>query len=101
MLVCAFSCATLHTRPRVQRAPGFPCALFDSRGTTIATARARRAARRRTHVGFTVIASEAKQSISPRKERMDCFVALLLAMTDLNRLPRIRHRRGEAAVDRD
>src|SRR4029078_283104 len=28
-----------------------------------------------------VIASEAKQSIAPRKERMDCFVALLLAMT--------------------
>src|SRR3981081_330773 len=29
----------------------------------------------------TVIASEAKQSIAPRKERMDCFVAALLAMT--------------------
>ena len=29
----------------------------------------------------TVIASEAKQSIGPRKERMDCFVASLLAMT--------------------
>jgi hypothetical protein len=28
-----------------------------------------------------VIASEAKQSISPSKERMDCFVASLLAMT--------------------
>ena len=28
-----------------------------------------------------VIASEAKQSISPRKGRMDCFVASLLAMT--------------------
>ena len=28
-----------------------------------------------------VIASEAKQSIAPREERMDCFVALLLAMT--------------------
>src|ERR1700737_4113264 len=28
-----------------------------------------------------VIASEAKQSISPRIERMDCFVASLLAMT--------------------
>jgi hypothetical protein len=28
-----------------------------------------------------VIASEAKQSISPREERMDCFVASLLAMT--------------------
>jgi len=30
---------------------------------------------------FSVIASEAKQSISPRKGRMDCFVASLLAMT--------------------
>jgi hypothetical protein len=31
----------------------------------------------------TVIASEAKQSISPRKEKesVDCFVAALLAMT--------------------
>jgi hypothetical protein len=28
-----------------------------------------------------VIASEAKQSMPPRKERMDCFVASLLAMT--------------------
>ena len=32
-------------------------------------------------VAPAVIASEAKQSISPRKERMDCFVAPLLAMT--------------------
>ena len=30
-----------------------------------------------------VIASEAKQSILPRKERMDCFVAALLAMTNV------------------
>ena len=30
---------------------------------------------------FHVIASEAKQSIFPSKERMDCFVASLLAMT--------------------
>ncbi|THD56648.1 MAG: hypothetical protein E8A46_03335 [Bradyrhizobium sp.] len=30
---------------------------------------------------WLVIASEAKQSILPRKERMDCFVASLLAMT--------------------
>jgi uncharacterized membrane protein YeiH len=28
-----------------------------------------------------VIASAAKQSILPSKERMDCFVALLLAVT--------------------
>jgi hypothetical protein len=27
MLVCVFLC-TLHTRPRVQRAPGLPCALY-------------------------------------------------------------------------
>jgi hypothetical protein len=33
-----------------------------------------------------VIASEAKQSIVPRKERMDCFVASLLAMTANTRL---------------
>jgi hypothetical protein len=30
---------------------------------------------------LTVIASEAKQSISPRNGSMDCFVASLLAMT--------------------
>src|SRR3981189_3758991 len=29
---CAFLFALLHTRPRVQRAPGFPCALSSSRG---------------------------------------------------------------------
>jgi hypothetical protein len=28
-----------------------------------------------SHLEFNVIASEAKQSISPRKGRMDCFVA--------------------------
>jgi hypothetical protein len=38
-------------------------------------------------VMFAVIASEAKQSISPRKKgRMDCFVASLLAMTVSNRI---------------
>ena len=31
-----------------------------------------------------VIASGAKQSIAPRKERMDCFVAALLAMTSVH-----------------
>jgi hypothetical protein len=33
------------------------------------------------NVRLAVIASAAKQSISPRKGRMDCFVASLLAMT--------------------
>src|SRR3978361_630450 len=36
----------------------------------------------RANVACSVIASEAKQSILPRKERMDCFVASLLAMTE-------------------
>src|SRR6476646_9343962 len=32
MLVCAFLCAILHTRPRVQRAPGIPCSLCSFEG---------------------------------------------------------------------
>ena len=36
-------------------------------------------------VYLAVIASEAKQSIRPRQERMDCFVASLLAMTESGR----------------
>jgi hypothetical protein len=39
--------------------------------------------RENAEVYLAVIASEAKQSISPRDERMDCFVASLLAMTQL------------------
>jgi hypothetical protein len=31
--------------------------------------------------GLFVIASEAKQSISQQKRKLDCFVASLLAMT--------------------
>jgi hypothetical protein len=34
MLVCAFSLCAMHTRPRVQRAPGIPCALCSPGGTT-------------------------------------------------------------------
>ena len=40
---------SLHTRPRVQRAPGFPCALFYRGGETNRKARAVHAARTRTH----------------------------------------------------
>jgi hypothetical protein len=48
MLVCAFLCAFLHTRPRVQRAPGIPCSLF--KGECLCKPRANRAARRRSYV---------------------------------------------------
>src|SRR5258708_2914035 len=95
-------CAFLHARPRVQQAPGVPCALFRAKDSCMP--RAFRAARTQMYVGFTVITSEAKQSISPRKERMYCFVALLLAMTalnPLNRFARRRHPPVDAAVYRD
>src|SRR5712672_2456949 len=47
------------------------------------------------NVCLAVIASEAKQSISPRKGRMDCFVASLLATTALH-----LNRRGCLNFDR-
>ena len=34
MLVCALFKLRMHTRPRVTRAPGIPCALYFGRGTT-------------------------------------------------------------------
>src|ERR1700730_3264024 len=62
------SLCSLHTRPRVQRAPGFPCALCD-RGRKVSSRLGRIVPR---ECGFmflhklaTVIASEAKQSIAP------------------------------------
>jgi hypothetical protein len=42
---CACSLCTLHTRPRVQRAPGIPCSLIFSRDGIRAKLRAHRAAR--------------------------------------------------------
>jgi hypothetical protein len=35
----------------------------------------------RATLAFAVIASEAKQSMLPQTQRVDCFVASLLAMT--------------------
>jgi hypothetical protein len=68
-------------RPRVQRAPGIPCALLSIEGGKLIADLGRNAPRDRKGVS-SVIASEAKQSISPHEERMDCFVTLtLLAMT--------------------
>jgi hypothetical protein len=47
---CVFCFVHLHTRPRVQRAPGFPCALCFVEGRSSCTARAHRVATRRNHV---------------------------------------------------
>ena len=70
-----------HTRLRVHWAPGIPHALF---GAQVLARLGRSAPRELNACVETVIASAAKQSISPRKERMDCFAAL--AMTILETL---------------
>src|SRR5713226_6943469 len=52
MLVCAYCCAFWHTRPRVQSAPGFPCALcFEGEDKEFASLGRNRAARSRSHGG--------------------------------------------------
>ena len=62
---CAFFCALLHTRPRVQRAPGFPCALLlFSRATVPRKARAHRAAATRAHgLALLTVESEARSVV--------------------------------------
>jgi hypothetical protein len=74
---CAHFFYPLHMRPRVQRASGIPCALFSIEGEELQANLGRNAPRDREAVS-SVIASAAKQSIAPRKERMDCFAALAM-----------------------
>src|SRR4051794_20756709 len=57
-----------------------PRPLFFTRATKRKTSGAMRRENAKARLS-SVIASAAKQSISSREERMDCFVALLLAMT--------------------
>jgi len=84
---CAFSFVHLHTRPRVQRASGIPCSLIFE-GQRHANPGQNRAAGWRTHICCLtvefkchhVIASGAKQSISPSKERVDCFASLAMTL---------------------
>jgi hypothetical protein len=63
----------LHRGLRVRQAPGFPCASDIERANFLYNSGASR--REKAELYLVVIASEAKQSISPSKERMDCFVA--------------------------
>ena len=102
MLVCVFLCS-LHTRPRVQRAPGLPCALCFRRNEITATPRARLAPRE-CGVMFlqelaTVIASEAKQSISLAARRKNGL--LRFARNDAGRagpFREARHLRNQPAL---
>jgi hypothetical protein len=85
-----------HTRLRVHRAPGIPCALYFGRGETVFAPRAHRAARSRRRA---VIARSAatKQSILSLRGAMDCFAAL--AMTVPRRAPPYgRHRPRRRAI---
>ncbi len=68
MLVCVFYSHVLHTRPRVQRAPGFPCALV-SEDVNRRKARAHRAARMQrcicsTPIGCLQVESEPHSVIA-------------------------------------
>jgi len=83
---CALFCTILHARPRVQRAPGFPCALCSKRakGKTQTPGETRRGIAK---VCPAVIASAAKQSMAQQTRKLDCFAAL--AMTVLKYAPRL------------
>jgi hypothetical protein len=64
----------------VRLAPGIPHALyFWGEEFTHDSGASRRGIAKMCLDWNTVIASEAKHSIAPRKGRMDCFVASLLA----------------------
>jgi hypothetical protein len=60
----------------VRRAPGIPCALVVFEGKSMQHPGG--FASRERGLMFSVIASEAKQSISSQKERMDCFASLAM-----------------------
>src|SRR6266702_4896487 len=77
MLVCAYS-IPLHTRPRVQRAPGIPCALYLSRARGFLAKLGPIRPRDREVMfgtGATSLrgALATKQSILSLRGEMDCF----------------------------
>jgi hypothetical protein len=86
MLVCRHSCALWHMRPRVQRAPGIPCALsLQERDNEIGKTRANHAARTGTYVPSSLRANGSRECAPDDRLReaihlsacraMDCFVA--------------------------
>src|SRR5258708_10694417 len=80
---CAFYRTHCTRGYRAHRAPGIPCALcFEGAG--INEHLAQKACGEIVKSCLYVIASAAKQSISPSKERMDCFASL--AMTVLSEI---------------
>src|SRR5690349_4086312 len=100
MLVCVL--LFLHTRPRMQRASGIPCALWisgrDTFGQTSGGSRRENAEVRLMDTRHCE-RSEAIQK-SFRGNRLDCFVASLLAMTAASPSRRLRRLQPEARLDR-
>ena len=68
---CAFLCTLLHARPRVQRAPGFPCALWLMRAER-ADQTSRETCGEIAKLYPAVIASAAKQSMAQHTRKLDC-----------------------------
>ena len=65
---CAHFLVTLHTRPRVQRAPGLPCTSHARGGKRAGTTRARRAARTHWHIRLSrpdTISDDNHPELSP------------------------------------
>src|SRR6266568_5359285 len=85
MLVCIFVCAN-RTRDRgCSKHPVFPAPSISKRANEIANLGLH--APRECETVSTVIASEAKQSMSRHKERMDCFALLAMTAAVLSRQP--------------
>src|SRR3982074_413132 len=89
----------LHARPRVQQAPGIPCALDRAKNSPINSGAVCRGDAKACL--SSVIASEAKQSISQRKESMDCFAALTMTWTGRHPLNRHHPRMRVIQYSRD
>src|SRR5436190_12540617 len=70
----------LHTVLRAQSAPGFPCALSKGEEQRDCTNSGENASRERAHM-FPRHCERSEAIQLPRKRKLDCFVAPLLAMT--------------------
>src|SRR6266511_2683243 len=90
MLVCIFVCAN-RTRDRgCSKHPVFPAPSISKRANEIANLGLH--APRECETVSTVIASEAKQSMSRHKERMDCFAALAMTVSKDIAMPQQKRR---------
>jgi hypothetical protein len=85
MLVCLFAVCILHARPRVQRAPGLPCALCF-RGRCIQYHFGRIAPRERERMsGPRHCEERSDEAIHSLRGKIDCFASLAMTITTTKR----------------